>query len=319
MNNLKNYIKESFVFKFLRTKYLTKNHIKITSDVYKKFYGRELNLKYPRLLSEKIQCLKLFNYPQNLLVIQAADKYTLHEYLSRKQMKHLSVEYINIFEKSDYIDIGQLPEAFVLKKTNASGMNLIIKNKNEINNEKINKIVQKWFKTDFGLLTSEWHYSKAKDRVICEPYFQNLGNEYRIAMIKGNIAFIQVILWDWDQPVNDNEDTQNVPKPMIIEGHRKHYRAHYDEFWNLIWKDEDTPDINIQMPINWKEMVDISTKIGKDFPFVRVDFNIINGQLKITELTFTPASGFLELLRKNFELDKSLGEKLEFNYNEKYY
>ena len=57
----------------------------LTKKLYKKIFNRNLNLNNPILLTEKIQWLKLYDYPKNELVIQAADKYTLKEYLNNKK------------------------------------------------------------------------------------------------------------------------------------------------------------------------------------------------------------------------------------------
>src|SRR5699024_9132736 len=120
-----------------------------------------------------------------------------------------------------------------------------------------------------GTIAGEPHYSCSRDRVICEPYFENLGNEYRFFMISGKIGFIQVIVWDWKEG-NYGDSSRNDD---IIEGHGVHYRLHYDENWKLYWKDSDTPNIDIEKPKNWEELIEISKNISKKFPIVRIDFN----------------------------------------------
>ncbi len=94
----------------------------------------------------------------------------------------------------------------------------------------------------------------------------------------------------------------------MIEGHRKHSRVHLDRQWKVIWKDEDVVKTEIPKPHFFNEMERVSSIISKDFPVVRIDFNEVNDDIKITELTFTPASGFWKYyvrdqnLIKNWEL-----------------
>ena len=54
-----------------------------------KFYSRillkkKVDLKNPKTFNEKIQWLKLYDYPNNQLVIDGADKYKVREYVEKK-------------------------------------------------------------------------------------------------------------------------------------------------------------------------------------------------------------------------------------------
>ncbi len=293
------------VYKILRLFYSSSRPIGYTKTFYKRFYKRKLNLKNPVYISEKIQYLKLYNYPKNDKVVLAADKYGLHQYLTDKNLEDYIVPMIDIYTKAEEIDINDLPQSFVLKKTNASGFNLIVKDKKDITNKEMRKIVNNWLKKDFGKISVEKHYSNATSRIICEP-FLNIGDEYRIFMVSGEIGYIQIIQWVW----SESQDGISQTSDSIVEGHRKHFRIHLDSEWNLIWKDKDIGNSFVKKPTYWDELVHISHQIAKDFPVVRIDFNEVDGTPKITELTFTPASGFLEVLKQNPELDYNLGKLL---------
>ena len=54
------------------------------------------------------------------------------------------------------------------------------------------------------------------------------------------------------------------------------------------------------------EMVKISKSLSNGHPFLRVDLYEINGQVYFSELTFSPCSGFMPFVPK--EWDKKLGE-----------
>ncbi len=307
--HVKTYLKGTFIYKLYRNMrylYVEKFPIKYTKMKYKKYYGAKLNLKNPTLLSEKIQYLKLFVYPTSAKVIKAADKYTVHNYLNSKGLSSYSVPYIGIYNENQEIDLNSLPNSFVLKKTNASGLNLIVKNKKDITQKDLNKITHRWLKFDYGKSGGEFHYSASKSRIICEKFF-NLGDEYRFFMVQGRLAFVQVIVWDWDL----DESGMQSGNTTVIDGHKKHYRFHFDTEDNLILKDNYSDDYSFKKPVYWKELIRVSEDIGKDFPVVRVDFNDIEGIPKITELTFTPANGFLEILRQKPDLNEELGKWLK--------
>lgn len=272
---------------------------------YNKFYNRKMSWDKPVFLSEKMQIFKWAIYPRNERVVEAADKYTLHTYLASKKLSKYSVPFIKVYESIKDFNLEELPKAFVLKKTNASGMNLIVKDKNEITETEIKDKIKMWLEQDFGRMNLEPHYSQSKNRVICEPFFPNLGDEYRLFMVNGEVGFIQVIIWDWDLQINGLKNTSNV-----IEGHRKHYRIYCSKNWDILWKDDETPIDDILIPNQWEELLQVSLQIAKDFPVVRVDFNMIDDQYKITELTFTPANCYLEILKNNPNLDLELGKMI---------
>ena len=98
-------------------------------------------------------------------------------------------------------------------------------------------------------------------------------------------------------------------------------RARYfflDREWNLLpYTQEalDSPNEYIPKPEKAFEAMQMAEKLAKDFPFVRVDFYIVNNQIYFGELTFTPAAGMdVELMLtppgENKDVDTILGEKL---------
>ena len=51
---------------------------------------------------------------------------------------------------------------------------------------------------------------------------------------------------------------------------------------------------DIEKPKNYELMLELSKKLSKNIPFVRVDWYEINGNLYFGELTFYPGSGMEE-------------------------
>ena len=58
-------------------------------------------------------------------------------------------------------------------------------------------------------------------------------------------------------------------------------------------------------------MVKIAERLGKNFPFVRVDLYNIDGKIYFSELTFTPAKGTLIL--DDDQCDFEMGEWLDIS------
>ena len=66
---------------------------------------------------------------------------------------------------------------------------------------------------------------------------------------------------------------------------------------------------DINKPISYDKMVEMCNKLGKDFPFVRIDFYEINGNPIFGEMTFTPAGGNSTVGNSSFL--KQMGDKIE--------
>ena len=70
-------------------------------------------------------------------------------------------------------------------------------------------------------------------------------------------------------------------------------------------------DKKILKPKYYSEMISLAEKIGKDFPFVRVDFYEINDKIYFGELTFFPGSGFEKF--RPYEWDITLGDWIDIS------
>lgn len=54
-----------------------------------------MDLKNPKTFNEKIQWLKLYDYPNNQLVIDGADKYKVREYVEKKWLGDRLFHYLD--------------------------------------------------------------------------------------------------------------------------------------------------------------------------------------------------------------------------------
>ena len=89
--------------------------------------------------------------------------------------------------------------------------------------------------------------------------------------------------------------------------------AFFDENGNLLKLTNADYELfaEAQLPNNFKELIRISEKLAKPFPFVRVDWYIKDGVVTFGELTFTPSGGMMRLNPTSF--DNKLGELLDIS------
>ena len=265
---------------------------------YKKKCCRDLDLKNPKRLTEKLQWLKLFWRDDDM--ITACDKYSVREYLEKLGYHDMCNELIGIYDSADEIDFDSLPNQFVLKATHGSGWNFICKDKSKENLFWWKKTINSWMKRNLYWYGREWNYESLKPRILIEKYLEDATGglmDYKITCLSGNPIYMQV----------------------DIDRYGDHKRGFIDREGNILDFDDglctnrikefDFSDVH-------REMYRIADDICSRFPYVRVDFYYFNNKIYIGELTFFEASGFYSY--NPDECDYIFGEKLvlpEPNYN----
>lgn len=263
---------------------------------HKNVYGENLSFVAPKDLNEKITWLK-FHYVDDPLVIRAGDKIGIREYLTQCGLEEYCPPMILSFLKAKDIPWEKLPEQFVIKKSNASGQNLIIKNKEQSKKSEVIKILKTWEKTPYSYECGEPHYDKMLGGFIVEPYHQDFDQDWKFLCLNGEFALLQVNVWSGKANVGHRDQTvyflneEGRIRSITNPGHSENY--HVGEKFPLVKE--------------FSLMKEVTEKIAQDFPLVRVDYFFAGGKLYIGELTFTPYGG---LSAFSSELSKELGEKL---------
>lgn len=255
--------------------------------------NKKLNLKFPKTFNEKLQWLKL--YDRNPKYTKMVDKYEAKEYISNIIGEEYIIPTIGIYDKFDDIDFESLPNKFVLKCTHDSGGVVICKDKKNIDLVAIKKKINKCLKRNYYNFGREWPYKNIKPQIIAEEYIEDDNEEdlkdYKIFCFNGKPQFILVCS-------NRNGVFKNTD--------------FYDIKWNLMPFTRENRTNNpkgIEKPNKLEEMLNISKKLSKDIPFVRVDLYEVNEKVYFGELTFYPSSGFEGFQPE--EYDKILGDMIK--------
>lgn len=292
----------------LRRKLQVLAHNILSDEFLSKIYFRivlnkKLNLKKPKTFNEKIQWMKLYYYPYEEKVIEATDKFTVREYLKNKKLDNILVPLLGVWNNAKDIEWEKLPNKFVLKCSHGCAYNIIVEDKNKLDKKQTVKLLNHWMKEDFGAYNIELHYSKIKEhKIVCEEF---LGND---------IVDYKFFCFD------------AVPECVYVSNDLIHDRQAQIGFYKLDGtkmdlKREDYTDFdNVIFPPFFNKMVEISKKLSKDFPFVRVDFFVTNNNYYFAELTFTPSAGMMPFNPEKYDLEwgkKILLKNIWRNFNEK--
>ncbi|MGF3182950.1 ATP-grasp fold amidoligase family protein [Facklamia sp. P12934] len=266
------------IFKYMNDE----NFIKLK---YRIMTGKKLNLENPQTFNEKLQWLKLYN--RNREYTKLVDKFSARNFVKHTIGEKYLNEIFGVYNSYDEINFDLLPEQFVLKPTHASGNYYICKDKSKINHKELKKTVNIWMNRNYYLLHREWPYKNVKPRILAEKFLESKDGsplvDYRFLCFNGDPKIIFT-----DLSMTDKSNTR---------------RNIYNLNWNLLDYRITYPidyNINLTKPKNLNEMINLSRRLSKDIPHVRVDFYNIDGKIIFSEMTFFHQSGYGKFYQDEF-------------------
>lgn len=245
--------------------------------------NKKLNLDNPITYNEKLQWLKL--YDRNPKYTNLVDKYEVRKYISETIGEEYLIPIIGVYENVDEIDFNNLPNKFVLKCTHDSGGLVICQDKKKLDVQEAKNRMRKSLKRNYYYTYREWPYKNVKSRILCEKYMVDESGyelkDYKFFCFHGD------------------------PKAMFIASDRE-IDTRFDffdmNFEHLpIEQGYKNSSKKIYKPKSFDKMVELSKKLSKGIPHVRVDFYEINGEVYFGELTFYHFSGFVEFEPNDFD------------------
>ncbi len=282
--------RDSFLYK-ARRKCQMLAHKVVSNETMSKFYykivlHKNLNLENPQSFNEKIQWMKLYYYPNNELIVNGADKYTVRKIIEEKGYGDKLVPIIGVWDIAESINWENLPDQFVLKCNHGCAYNIVVPDKNHLDKVKTIKQLNSWLKEDFGAFNIELHYSSIKHhRIICEEFLGENITDYKFFCFNGKPQCVYV-------STDLIHDRQAQIGFFYLDG--KKMPLHRDDYTDIT---------EVTFPVFYNEMKKAAEDLCKDFPFVRVDFFLANNTWYFAELTFTPGAGMMPFNPERFDLE----------------
>lgn len=298
MKNIKDIIKKNkkLYYKLLSLRYKRKvtfinrmtieDKKKYLNQIFREMTDQNINWENPVKFNEKIQYIKLYG-KNNEIYAKLADKYAVRSWIKEKIGEEYLIPLIGVYDSFDEIHFEDLPDRFVIKCTHDSASVTVVKNKNEVNWKDLKYKYDYHMQTDFYYFSLEKHYSLIKPRIVIEEYIGSINSvptDYKMWCFDAKVCFCGV----YHDRFNDCS------------------RSMYDANWNLLdWGLGNFKSHEIvEKPQNYEQMISLAETLSEGFPFVRVDFYNIDGKIYFGEMTFTPASGFVNFTP---EVDEMLG------------
>ncbi len=263
-------------------------HIRL---MYKDKFNKSLNLDNPQTFNEKLQWIKL--YDRKKIYCKMVDKYEVKKYVSNIIGKEYIIPNLGVYNNFEEINFDKLPNQFVIKCTHDSGGLVIVKDKSQFNINFARKKIKKCLKRNYYYSSREWPYKNVKPRIIIEPYLED--KKY------GELR-------DYKFFVFNNKHVLT----LVCSNRAKDVKfTFFDKNKNFINVKQCgcDNDSSVELPKNYRKMVELAEILSKGTLEVRVDFYEINGRIYFSELTLFDSSGFGVFTPNSFDFE--LGQKLK--------
>jgi len=248
---------------------------------YQKTMGRKIDLREPKLLSEKLNWMKLY-YHDPLFTV-CSDKYRMREYVKLILGEGYTPKLLGKWDRAEDIDFNMLPNQFVIK-TNHDGGPIVC--------------------LDKRLFDCETARSKLKEKLNRDYYHR--GREWSYKNIKRCI-FAEELLGDGKEDLVDYKFFCFWGEPKVLYTTSEHTDAKHGgiDYFDMGFRHLpvkhgiDYPQAQKipQKPNSFEEMIEVARRLssyGEGIPFVRVDLYSVNGRIYVGEMTFYPTNGMID-------------------------
>ena len=265
----------------------------VTRAIFRRVFGREIDLKNPKTFNEKISWLKLYDRRPVLTVF--ADKVAVRDYVRERGFGDILLELYGVWDRPEDVPVEDLPEAFALKAAHGWRMNWLRQPGEPLRADDIRREMRRWARTDHSLRRGEWQYRGVPRRILAErllPIGGGEPREYKFFCFGGVPKFVRHIDGRFDRG--------------------DMHKANFDLDWRkLPFKRRGNIDFtgSPPRPRQLDRMIEIAAALSAGEPFLRIDLYEVEGRIIFGELTLRPDGGALPLDPP--EWDARLGDWIE--------
>ena len=242
-------------------------------SLYEARNGKALNIEKPETYNEKLNYLKI--YGKRLRLRRYADKARARKAVARAGYGGILNECYAVVARRIQPQLWEkLPPAFAIRRSNASGFNILIRNKAEASLEQVNRALAAVSRVDYGLLKNEPVYPP-RGKFVIERLLQGV-TDYKFFCFGGKAEFVTIT------HETEQESDLGEPYQYIVNG----------DFQELpfTFGYERGPGKPGQ-PECFAEMKRAAEALSAKFLHVRVDFLCSGSAFWFGEFTFFPGGG----------------------------
>lgn len=239
---------------------------------------KPLNLNNPISYNEKLQWLKLYDRNPEYQVM--VDKYAVKQFVADRIGSEYIIPTLGVWDKVEDIDFDSLPNQFVLKWNHDSGSIVICKNKAEFDISTAKKMLSKGAKFNGFWYGREWPYINVKPRIIAEAYMEDEETkelrDYKVFTFNGKAKMFLI--------ASERQKKGGDTKFDFFDTKFKHLK---------IVNIHENAKVSPMVPSCMNKILELSEKLAKGYPHIRVDFYVVNSKIYFGELTLYHGSGYM--------------------------
>lgn len=244
---------------------------------YVRAFKRFPNLIQPKRFTDYLLSRRVFHKINDTLLATTADKFAVRDYVAKRVGEQVLTKLYQVCDNPADIDFESIGFPAVFKSTHGSGQILILKDRNDIDEEAVRSLAAKWLAARFPL----W-YRKIPPRMIIEEFLSTESDEY---------------LGTTEVPVDYKFFVFHGRVSLIVVDHSRfsnHTRSLYNANWEYIDVKYKFPkNGEVPRPSNLSDMVSIAETLGLEFDFVRVDLYDLGNRIVFGEMTHSPDASIL--------------------------
>lgn len=225
-------------------------------------HGYFPNLDAPRLFTEWVQWRKL--YDRDLSLAALTDKVYAKSFAAERIGSDLIIP--TLWQGEQLPVSAPWPMPFIVKSNHGCKQFVVVRCAKDW--QRARRLAPKWLKSVYGQWLDEWHYGRAEQTLIVEPFIGpavDLPRDYKVFVFGGVAHFIQV----------------------HIDRASRHRWVQYDRHWSKVSTSSD----DLDQPLRLADMLDAAEKIAGRRDHLRVDFYEVAGRLWFGETCLYPGSG----------------------------
>ena len=257
----------------------------------RRFFKKKKEYEYDesniKTFSEKLIYIK--EHYRDALITLCSDKYYVKDYLKLCGCEDISKKVYGVYKRVDDINFEELPDEFFIHCNHMSGCNFkFSKHMSKAQKKYILKLLKISLKHNWYHNQREWNYKNIEPYIICEECLKNgdgtVPIDYKFYCFSGVPKYWMVSKGEYDHQVRNHK--MNMQCESIDHYFKKKSTLPFEE---------------IEIPENFKEMVEYVNKLCKPFPHVRVDLYNIDGRIVFGELTFFSDGGVVNMVDQEYE------------------
>ena len=273
---------------------------------YRATMGRQLDLKAPKSINEKLQWLKL--YDRKPEYTRMVDKYEAKSYVAERIGQEYIIPTLGVWDRVEDIDFDALPDQFVLKCTHDSGGLVVCRDKSQLNIEEVKNKLRKSLNKNFYYDYREWPYKNIQRRIMAEKYMEENCSmsdsvpqgliDYKFYCFNGEPRFLYV-----SKGLEDHS-TAAISFITMDWQFAPYVRKDFKPFSEIPAR-----------PVTFDRMVEVARELSAGKDFLRVDLYEIDGKVYFSELTFFPSAGTMPFV--DYKYDLEIGSMLRLTKNKR--